>query len=183
MGSTAKLLIRGFPKRFIIHFHQILYVNWRKKMSTSVTEQHEMAVLDLIAIGHVTSGTIAFTLIYYPFVFLFKINSAIMIGWAFFMALIVNRVYTGIETKILKVLNFKVQRDGTPAVVFLTVLTLIGSIIALAMSYFWINLIVIGVEGTGFYLLYTVLRQNQNIPIRKKVNVKRLAKQFAKVHA
>ena len=106
-----------------------------------------------------------------------------MVGWAFFMTLIANRVYTGIETKILNALNFKVKRDGGPAVVFLTILTLIGAVIALAMSYFWINLIVIGVEGTGFYLLYIVLRQHQNIPSRRKVNVKRLAKQFAKVRA
>lgn len=152
-------------------------------MSSSMTEQNEIACLDIIAIGHVMSGTIAFTLVYYPFIFLFQINSAIMVGWAFFMALIANRVYLGIETKILTSLNFEIKRDGPAAVVFLTILTLIGALIALTMSSFWINLIVIGVEATGFYLLYYVLSQNQKVPVGRKVNVKRLAKLYAKAQA
>jgi hypothetical protein len=138
--------------------------------------------LDLIAIGHVTSGTIAFTIIYYPFV-LFGVSSAVMVGWAFFMALIANRVYLGFETKILTSLDLVVKRDPPGAVVFLTILTLCGSLIALAMSYFWINCIVIGVEATGFFLLYKILQNTQGIPSNKKVNVKRLAKQYAKIKA
>lgn len=148
-----------------------------------MTVQKEMAVLDLIAIGHVTVGTIAFTLIYYPFVML-GVSSAVMVGWAFFMALIANRIYLGLETIILEYLNLEVKRDGPGAVVFLTVLTLIGALVGLAMSYFWINCIVIGVEALGFYLLYTILRNHQNVPpLKRKVNVKRLARQYSRVNA
>lgn len=151
-------------------------------MSTNAPEYQELAILDFIAIGHVLSGTIAFTLTYYPFILL-GVPSAIMVGWAFFMALIANRVYLGLETKILEHLNLVVKRDGPGAVVFLTILTLIGCLIALAMSYFWINCIVIGVEATGFYLLYKIMKIYQGIPTKRKVNVKRLAKQVAKVRA
>ncbi|MHA1111866.1 MAG: hypothetical protein ACTSRE_12235 [Promethearchaeota archaeon] len=151
-------------------------------MSSNTPEYEDLATLDLITIGHVTSGTIAFTLIYYPFI-LFGVPSAIMVGWAFFMALIANRVYLGFETKILASLDLEIKRDGPGAVVFLTILTLIGSLIALAMSFFWINCIVIGVEATGFLLLYKILKTSQGIPSKRKVNVKRLAKQYAKVRA
>jgi hypothetical protein len=151
-------------------------------MSSNAPEYQDLATLDLIAMGHVTSGTIAFTLIYYPFK-LFGIPSAIMVGWAFFMALIANRVYLGFETKILASLDLIVQRDGPGAVVFLTILALIGSLIALTMSFFWINCIVIGVEATAFLLLYKILKNYQGIPSKKKVNVKRLVKQYAKVRA
>lgn len=151
-------------------------------MSLNAPEYQDLATLDLIAIGHVTSGTIAFTIIYYPFV-LFGVSSAIMVGWAFFMALIANRVYLGLETKILASLDLIVKRDSPGAVVFLTILTLCGSLIALAMSYFWINCIVIAVEATGFLLLYEVIKNTLGIPSKKKVNVKRLAKQYAKINA
>ncbi|TFG21415.1 MAG: hypothetical protein EU530_00235 [Promethearchaeota archaeon] len=151
-------------------------------MSINESKYRDLATLDLIAIGHVTSGTIAFTLIYYPFV-LFGVPSAIMVGWAFFLALIANRVYLGFETKILASLDLTIQRDSPGAVVFLTILALIGSLIALAMSFFWINCIAIGVEATAFLLLYKVLKDTQGTPSKKKVNVKRLAKQYAKVRA
>ena len=105
-------------------------------MSTNAPEYRELAILDFIALGHVLSGTIAFTLTYYPFILL-GVPSAVMVGWAFFMALIANRVFLGFETKILDHLNLVVTRDSPGAVVFLTILTLIGSVIAFAMSYFW----------------------------------------------
>lgn len=151
-------------------------------MSSDAPDYEDLASLDLIAIGHVTSGTIAFTLIYYPFVLL-GVPSAIMVGWAFFMALIANRIYLGVETKILASLDLVVKRDGPAAVVFLTILTLMGSLIALAMSFFWINCIVIGVEATGFLLLYKILSSSQGNPSKRKINVKRLVKQYAKVRA
>ena len=149
-------------------------------MSSNAPEYRDLATLDLIAIGHVTSGTVAFSLTYYPFLLL-GVPSAVMIGWAFFMALIANRVYLGFETKMLASLDIVVERNGPGAVVFLTILTLIGALIALAMSYFWINCIVFGVEATGFYLLYKILKTSQGKPTKRKVNVKRLAKQYAKV--
>ena len=151
-------------------------------MSTHAPEYEELATLDFIAIGHVLSGTIAFTLIYYPFI-LIGVPSAIMVGWAFFMALIANRVYLGLETKILARLHLEVKRDSPGAVVFLTILTLIGCLIAFAVSYFWINCIVIGVEATAFYLLFKIIKTYQGIPTKRKVNVKRLVKQVAKVRA
>ncbi len=150
------------------------------KMSINEPEYSELATLDFIAIGHVLSGTIAFTLTYYPFILL-GVSPAIMTGWAFFMALIVNRIYLGIETKILASLDLVVKRDSTLAVVFLTILTLIGALIALALSDFWINCIAIGVESLGYYLLYKILKVYQGIPRKRKINVKRIARQYAKI--
>jgi len=142
-------------------------------MPTNIADQKTLAVLDFIAIGHIMSGTVAFTLTYYPFILL-GVSSTVMVGWAFFMVLIANRVYTEIETKLLQSLELKIKRDGPPAVVFLTIITLIGALLGLAMSSFWINIIVIGVEATGFMLLFMIIRQSQSIPTRRKVNVKKL---------
>jgi hypothetical protein len=151
-------------------------------MSSDLPEYEELAILDFIAIGHIAMGSIAFTLVYYPFVLL-GIPSAVMVGWAFFMSLISNRIYLGIETKILDHLNLIIKRDGPGAVIFLTILCLIGSLISLAMNAFWINCLVIAVELIGYYLLFRILKSYQGIPVSRKINVKRLAKQYAKVNA
>ena len=152
--------------------------------SSSISDTKAIALLDFIAIGHMMSGTVAFTLIYYPFIALFDIPRAVMVGWAFFTALIANRFYFGLESSILKHLNLDVKRDGKAATIFLMVLTIIGALMGYAVSYFWITLIVIAVEACGYYLLYTIIRQQQQVPpVKRKINVKRLARQYAKIQA
>ena len=151
-------------------------------MSSNLADQKELTLLDFIAIGHVAMGSIAFTIAYYPFILL-GIPSAVMVGWAFFISLLANRVYLGIETKILNHLNLVVKRDGPGVAFFLTALCLIGSLISFAMTAFWVNCVVIGVEGLGYYLLFHILKSYQGIATKRKVNVKRLARQHAKIHA
>ena len=151
-------------------------------MSANLPEQKELTILDFIAIGHVAIGSIAFTLVYYPFI-LIGVSSAVIVGWAFFISIIANQIYMGIETKILDHLNMVVKRDGSAVIIFLTVLCLIGSLISFAMTAFWVNCIVIGVELVGYSLLYEILKNQQGIQAKRKVNVKRLAKQYAKVNA
>ena len=151
-------------------------------MSSNLADQKEVTLLDFIAIGHVAIGSIAFTIAFYPFVFI-GIPSAIMVGWAFFISLLANGVYLGIETKILNHLNLEVKRDGPGAAIFLTALCLIGALISFAMTAFWVNCVVIGVLVLGYYLLYRILKSHQEIPAKRKVNVKRLARQYAKIHA
>ncbi len=151
--------------------------------SSSVSDTKAIALLDFIAIGHMMSGTIAFAIIYYPFIALFDIPRAVMVGWAFFTALIANRLYFGLETSILDHLNLEVKRDGRAATIFLTILSIIGALMGFAVSYFWMTLIVIGIEAGAYYLLYIVIRQQQKVPpIKRKINVKRIARQYAKIH-